>query len=1529
MHSMRINHRILKVLSWLLIISVVLGIMPHLTVPVLSEGSKNAYVLLNDSPVSETVLPDDAKLRFEACYDGDVTSWQWQIKDPENTERWVDIEDGFSKHLWVTYALVGSMTADDNTAYLRCRIQLGTGSVYTNVVKVTVSLKVDAPLYYKQTSAAPQETAQPMRFNMLRSADTEFTTYSIVINYLFDDNTIAFEPYGATVAAGSSFTPPPIKSPEIVGYAPFRRVGTEYVDAEYVTFDLASVNENITINVVYEPTLVDYSIHHHLQNITDDEYSIHYDKITHGKALTGSVVGDGLALSEEDLPGFKALDYEHLVVAADGSTVIEIRYDRNYYLVDFDMSGGYGTEPVYTRYGATVGANDPIRHGYVFDGWELVSYNGQTPTNEQKSQYALQSGSTIEVPAASLRYKARWITQETTYTMVFWCENAHDNDYTYWGYLDNLPAMSGSFVSGQDYISRVSGIDDEQHFTFNASKTDKNVIVEGDGSTVVNVYYTRNYYALTFKARGDCTIEENHTHSDACYDNICGLGHTHDSSCVSELICTVEEHTAHTDECLICDIPEHIHGSVGCDCTIAEHTHTTACWNNVGSVQSSLAGAPGNPEDGQIYRTGWFISTYYIHIGGVWYVYTGRGVSSGDTVKPVCNKTAHTHGSDCSCSQTPHIHGDSCYRDTLHTHIDACYKYSCGAIEHTHTDECRRLICGIPEGHRHSSDSGTNKVVKTVYAKYRQSLKDIWPLKDDNGVTYNSGERWSPSGTDLYDYVLVYIDEMPGDDFTLTVDTSSNSTYTMNYYQQVLDGEEYDVTYSGNNYKLYQQIKANYGRVTKAEDFFNIRGYYQFASDPAFSGDSITINSGSKIVDFYYNRITDHKITFNSNGVVLSDRTETGVMYGDSVKEYNFTPPYPENLEPNAYTFEGWYTSPGCFDGTEADWDTLTMPEGDLLLYAKWAPITHTVRVFMDDSLTQQIGETQTVDHGAFANAPEGTITNGNYVFLGWFYKDEVNGETVEKAFVFSGIPVLDDMDIYARWGSHFSVDYKIYYKLRATGEEIADPTTGSAIVGNNRTFYAKTENDLYEGFRIGFYPETNSHTITMSADGNHEFTFYYEFVESMPYMVQYLDKATGNPIFSEKRVMDNSLSVVTETFVRADKMMPDAYQKRLVLSSNKTDEDGDGIYDANVITFYYSSDEVHAYYRVVHYIQNITGDTYREFSSEENVGVIGENFLANALTLTGFDYMEDKTVINGVVTPGAGTTVSTELTADGALIEFYYDRLSFDYLVRYLDGTTGTELVGSKVESAAFGLQVIEYARNLESLGYKLVSENVKMLTVSANEEMNIIEFHYQENTATLKYQIVGPENSGRLTQESENITAVSGEPIGSSPLVNSGFVFLGWFTDENCLNAVDPSWVNTETNLLKPQKTDAVWHNTTYYAKFAALETDLTISTLSTASIDADQVFIFRIKGTDQKTSDIDLTVTVVGNGSVTVTKLPTGRYTVSELTDWSWRYENAEAERDVELTYNDGSNEIIYNNTRQNVKWLDGNAVRDNRF
>ena len=1337
--------------------------------------------------------------------------------------------------------------------------------------------------------------------------------------------------YGASIAKGSDFTAT-VQSPTVVGYTPYRRLGDDYIEAKTVELNYKNIQEDVIINVVYEPALVDFSIHHHLQNLMDDEYSVNYDLITKSKALTGSVVGDGLALTEEQLPGFKPLAYEKLTVAADGSTVIEIRYDRNYYLIDFDMNGGYGTEPIYTRYGASVGANEPTRHGYIFDGWELVSYGGNTPTNEQKSKFSLTSGNTITVPDANLKYRAKWITQQTDYTMVFWKENADNNEYSYWGYLV-LNAMSGELVSGQDLISRVSGIDDEQYFEFNSLKTEKNVLVEGDGSTVVNVYYTRKFYSILFKANAKCTIPENHNHNDDCYDYICGMEHIHNENCVSSLSCKSEEHTEHTDECIICGKVTHKHGTADCPCDLTEHTHSTTCWGTkVGNLTTNLNRAPSNPSQGQIYRNS---NKYYIYINGSWYRYSGGNVSNGSIVDPSCKLTEHTHGNNCNCNLEEHSHSNSCYRDIIHTHVESCYTYSCGEIEHTHSNECKRLKCGITTGHTHTSNcnnTSRSNTVKTIYRKYQQSISDLWPVEvKENDKIYNSGERWSPSESSYYDAVLVYISEMPPDDFTLTLNEANYSTYTMNYYLQSLPDGESDTTHNGNNYKLENIIKANYNYVTKAEDFFDITGFYQFASNPSFSGTQISISGTNKTVNFYYNRITDHDLEFNNNGIVISDKTVSGtIMYGEKLGKYNFEPDYPSNLEPNAYEFAGWYTSPGCFKGTEVNWDTLTMPVGDLMLYAKWTPITHTVRVFKDANLKEQIGTSQIVGHKAFALQPNGTVSNGNYVFQGWFYLDNVGGTLVEKAFVFNGIPIVKDMDIYAKWSSHVSVNYTINYVLKGTDIKIADSITGTTIAGHNKTFYAKAGDELYYGYRNGYYPVYNSHTVTMSVEDEHVFTFEYVYVESMPYKVQYIDKVTGEKLLEDKIVLDNNLSVVTETFEKLEKKMPDAYQKRLVLSAEGEKKDENGILDTNVITFYYSTDEEHAYYRVVHYIQNISGDDYREYRSEELIGNIGETYTVEAITLSGFVFNKEKASINGVVKPTNSDSVSSKLTIEGMLIELYYDRKTVNYTVSYIDNSTGNDIIPSKTASDLFGAQVLEYAEDLTDYGYSLVSGNLKMLTLSANDEHNYIEFVYQENNVAIKYTIVGPDGCGTLSQYSENITAITGKPSGSKPNIKDGFEFVGWFYDADCRNPVPDTMYDSVNYLLTPVKSGNIWKNTEYFAKIISKVTDLTISVNSTYTSDSDQSYIFHIVGkSGTRTENVDLYISVVGNSSETITQLPTGEYTITELTDWCWRYSNDKATEEIELKYNNGSNSITYSNNRKSDKYLDGYAIKENIF
>ena len=91
----------------------------------LPENTSGTYVMLDGERVQEILLMDDAKLRLQAIYNGQVSAYQWQIRDPGNESRWFDISGGFSDYQWVTHALVGSMLNKENIAYLRCRMLTG------------------------------------------------------------------------------------------------------------------------------------------------------------------------------------------------------------------------------------------------------------------------------------------------------------------------------------------------------------------------------------------------------------------------------------------------------------------------------------------------------------------------------------------------------------------------------------------------------------------------------------------------------------------------------------------------------------------------------------------------------------------------------------------------------------------------------------------------------------------------------------------------------------------------------------------------------------------------------------------------------------------------------------------------------------------------------------------------------------------------------------------------------------------------------------------------------------------------------------------------------------------------------------------------------------------------------------------------------------------------------------------------------------------------------------------------------------
>ncbi len=277
---------------------------------------------------------------------------------------------------------------------------------------------------------------------------------SIIIEYVFEDGKQAAPPYTATVSRYSSFKDT-VVSPSVIGYSP---------DKSTVEINIDSVEEDETIYVTYSPAQVIFRVNHYLQNVNDDTYTLTETDTKTG--YTESSVGTSL---ENTYDGFTALYYDSSVeIAADGSTEIDIYYDRNYYLLSLDLNGGYGSEPVYAQYGAEISVTAPIKPGYVFGGWE--------PAIPQT------------MPSQNEKHVAIWTEGTASYLVQYWIENANDDNYSY----------KESVTKTGNVGTSVSGTNDKSYEGFTFYSADTNVEVKGDGSTVVNVYYKRNEYTINF-----------------------------------------------------------------------------------------------------------------------------------------------------------------------------------------------------------------------------------------------------------------------------------------------------------------------------------------------------------------------------------------------------------------------------------------------------------------------------------------------------------------------------------------------------------------------------------------------------------------------------------------------------------------------------------------------------------------------------------------------------------------------------------------------------------------------------------------------------------------------------------------------------------------------------------------------------------------------------------------------------------------------------------------------------------------------
>ena len=208
----------------------------------------------------------------------------------------------------------------------------------------------------------------------------EGDTVTVTVNYVYKSNSaMVAQPYTAQIAKGAAFKKT-IEVPYLFNYSiPVNQaeglgsgieLNKDSVSNKYsMNFNLSAVNEDITVTLYYVAGTAKYTVMHYYQDL---ENGSQYNKDPQIVELTGDIDAYTQAVANNK-KGFRCKGIPQTTIAADGTTKVEIYYDREYYTVVFDVNGGInGPEPIYAKYGTTFKVSDiqqPNRKGYVFEGW--------------------------------------------------------------------------------------------------------------------------------------------------------------------------------------------------------------------------------------------------------------------------------------------------------------------------------------------------------------------------------------------------------------------------------------------------------------------------------------------------------------------------------------------------------------------------------------------------------------------------------------------------------------------------------------------------------------------------------------------------------------------------------------------------------------------------------------------------------------------------------------------------------------------------------------------------------------------------------------------------------------------------------------------------------------------------------------------------------------------------------------------------------------------------------------------------------
>ena len=375
--------------------------------------------------------------------------------------------------------------------------------------------------------------------------------------------------------------------------------------------------------------------------------------------------------------------------------------------------------------------------------------------------------------------------------------------------------------------------------------------------------------------------------------------------------------------------------------------------------------------------------------------------------------------------------------------------------------------------------------VKTITALYEQDIHSNFPIQGTNGVNY-TGYVWDPVNSAIFTSGQVpSLETMPAESTTfLALQYGTTTSVHMYYYteaqEQTAGGGR--VLYNGMYYDQHQHVTINASggiNSTKTEDFYDIMGYQQQTSVPAYDADGIAAlnNTNNYTIRFYYTRkvysinyMDGSYVDGDGNSMSSTDLNQLGtaenIPYLSDMSSYNegganYFDANTSSKAPEGFVFAGWFWDKSCTQPCEFT----SMPDGGMTVYAKWHQIQY--RVFLhpnagtqetDPSLewgTASQAMCFRVSYNSKVSAPTGK--RDGWQFVGWFTDEGLNNAFNDETRLTDAITTTyikrihftDPMD---RWGT--------------LGENPFNTDTAHAADPNRDRFWVTKRFDIYAKWR-------------------------------------------------------------------------------------------------------------------------------------------------------------------------------------------------------------------------------------------------------------------------------------------------------------------------------------------------------------------------------------------------------------------------------------------------------------------------------